>query len=176
MLSAYRDAHPKSHFTLVGHSLGGVIAFEAAVRDAPRDKDSRLEIDGVITLDAPLLGVSADKKPIIDLIPCEKTYIAGAELVALRADAGAAARRAAEAAALRDAGIRLATLGSTTDCLLDTSHCTGGGFIDDGFSQYLDGAGLSRAYDVPAAPLVSHDAILAFPPAVADAVAFAGKP
>ncbi|HET6614470.1 MAG TPA: hypothetical protein VFH62_01175, partial [Dehalococcoidia bacterium] len=86
MLRDYRRKHPKAHFTLVGHSLGGYVAFLAGARDAVRSKDDRLEIDAVVTLDSPLLGASADKKAVLDLVPCEKTFEAGGELVLQRAD------------------------------------------------------------------------------------------
>ena len=35
MLRGYRARHPKAHFTLVGHSLGGYIAYEGASARPP---------------------------------------------------------------------------------------------------------------------------------------------
>ncbi len=176
MVRAYREEHEKAHVTLVGHSLGGYIAFLAGAREAARDEDERIGIDGVVTLDAPLLGVSADKKTIVDLIPCEKTYIAGAELLAEKSDPSIAAQRADQARAMADAGVRLATLGNANDCFWDTARCIGGTWVDDSATQYVTGAEFSKEYEIASNPLASHDAILIDPTANADVVAFAGNP
>lgn len=177
MMRDYLDRHPKAHFTLVGHSLGGYIAYQEAVRESTRPEGERLHIDAVITFGSPLQGVAADKKAIIDQIPCQKSYIAGAEIVADKQDAGLADRRAAEVAAIRDAGVRLATLGNSNDCLWNTGHCLpGGGWIDDSGTQLLTGADFAQMYAVVSGPFDSHDAILAYPQAVEAAVTFAGPP
>ncbi len=177
MLRGYRARHPKAHFTLVGHSLGGYIAYEAAVRESARTDSQRLSIDAVITLGAPLLGVAADKKAIIDQIPCDKTYIAGAEIVAAKLEPGLPAQRASEVAAMQAAGVRLATLGNANDCLWNTGHCLpGGGWIDDSGTQLLPGANLATMYEVTSGPFDSHDAVLGHPAAVSAAVEFAGAP
>ena len=104
MLRDYRAKHHDAHFTLVGHSLGGYLVFLEGAREAERDDDAKLGIDVVVTLDAPLEGVSADKKTIIDLIPCEKTYVAGAEIVAQKFDASIPATRAGQAASMAAQG------------------------------------------------------------------------
>jgi pimeloyl-ACP methyl ester carboxylesterase len=177
MVRDYRKEHPDAHVTLVGHSLGGYIAFEAGVREAARSKDARIGIDGVVTIDAPLLGVSADKKTIIDLaIPCDKTYLAGAELVVARGDASTPARRAEQARAMAAAGVRLATIGNKNDCLWNTAYCLGGTWIDDSPSQYVEGAEFSKQYEIVSDPLASHDAILIDSAANADVVGFVGNP
>ena len=177
MLSDYKQRHPKVHFTLVGHSLGGYLAFLEGAREAGRGDADKLAIDGVVTFDAPLKGVSADKKAIIDFAsPCAKTYIAGVDLVAARNDPTTAQTRAAQAAAMAHTGVRLATLGNNDDCLYNLPLCIGGG-SDDTDSQTLPGeAALSMSYDAPTNPLLSHFIILVHPPAVADAVAFVGAP
>jgi pimeloyl-ACP methyl ester carboxylesterase len=176
MVRTYREDHDDAKITLVGHSLGGYIVFLAAAREAARDEEDRIGIDGVVTLDAPLQGVSPDKKTIVDLIPCEKTYIAGAELVAEKGDPSIPARRAADARAMADAGVRLATLGNINDCFWNTVRCLGGGWIDDSATQYVDGAEFSKQYEVVSEPLASHDAILVDPAANADVVSFVGNP
>jgi pimeloyl-ACP methyl ester carboxylesterase len=177
MMRDYRDEHPDAHVTLVGHSLGGYIAFVAGTREAARSKDARIGIDGVVTIDAPLLGVSADKKTIIDLaIPCDKTYLAGAELVVARGDASTAVHRAEQARAMAAAGVRLATIGNKNDCLWNTAFCLGGTWIDDSPSQYVEGTEFSKQYEIVADPLASHDAILIDPIANGDVVSFVGNP
>ena len=58
MLRDYGAHHPNAHFTLVGHSLGGYLAFLEGARESGRTKAAKLGIDAVVTLDAPLLGAS----------------------------------------------------------------------------------------------------------------------
>ena len=176
MLRDYRGIHRDAHFTLVGHSYGGYIAFLAAERDAARTGKEKLDIDVVVTLDAPLKGVSADKKVIFDFVSCDKTYLAGAELVADRLDPAIAATRAAQAQAMAQAGIRLATLGNTYDCLWNTAHCIGGDWIDDSATQFIETAALTKDYTITADALASHDAILSDPTVTADVVDFVGAP
>jgi hypothetical protein len=177
MLRDYRQRHPDAHFTLVGHSLGGYLAFLEGAREARRPDGEKLGIDAVITLDAPLQGASPDKRAIIDLIPCEKTYVAGAQVVADKLEPATPEIRRGQAREMAEAGIRLATLGNTQDCLWNTGHCLPGAtWIDDGATQYVDGAELVATYAIDAPPLLTHDAILAHAPAVAAVVGFAGPP
>lgn len=177
MLRDYRARHKDAHFTLVGHSLGGYVAFLAGEREAQRPDGAKLQIDAVVTLDAPLEGVSADKAAIINLIPCEKTYAAGAELAAARQDPATPDVRAQQAAAMAAAGIRLATAGNVSDCLLNTRACLPDqAWADDSESQFVDGAAATLRFDIASAPLASHDAILAHGPAVAAVVEFVGAP
>jgi pimeloyl-ACP methyl ester carboxylesterase len=176
-LRGYRARHPDVHFTLVGHSLGGYLAFLEGAREAGRDDASKLGIDVVVTLDAPLEGVSVDKKTIIDLIPCDKTYVAGAEIVAEKFDPAITQTRAAQAAAMAAQGIRLATMGNEWDCLWNTGHCLpGGGWVDDGETQFVGGAAFTGRYHVDASPLLSHDAILADSTVATDTTNFVGAP
>jgi pimeloyl-ACP methyl ester carboxylesterase len=178
MLRDYRSRHKDAHFALVGHSLGGYVSFLEGAREAARSEADKLGVDVIVTVDAPLKGVSPDKKTLIDIIPCDKTYIAGAEIVAQKFDAATATLRADQASMMSRQGIRLATLGNDWDCLWNTGHCLPGGtWVDDRDTQFLPGAAaVSTAYQVDAAPLLSHDAILADPAAVHDAVTFVGAP
>lgn len=177
MIRDYRGRHRDAHFTIVGHSLGGYIAMLAGARDAARAPDQRLAIDVVVTLDAPLLGVSPDKKTIFDFVPCEKTYEAGAELVAARLDPATPDIRRYQAGVMAAEGVRLGTFGNVSDCLWNTARCIGGDWADDSGTQFLDGqAAVSMRYDILFDPFFSHDAILADAAAVADVVAFVGAP
>jgi pimeloyl-ACP methyl ester carboxylesterase len=176
MLADYKAEHDDAHFALVGHSLGGVVAFLTGARDAARPDDEKLGVDVVVTLDAPLHGVSADKKIILDFVSCEKTWRAGADFVAMRLDPSTADVRRYQAAVMAQQGVRLATLGNTRDCLLNTRACIGGEWVDDGFSQFLDSAAFLRDYAIQADPLASHDIIVGYAPAITDTVSFVGKP
>lgn len=177
MLTAYKKKYPNGHVALVGHSLGGYLAFLEGAREAARPEGGKLGIDVVVTLDAPLKGISADKKAVIDIIPCDKTYEAGAALVAARADPSTPDVRRYQAAVMAQQGVRLATLGNTYDCLYNTARCLGGSWADDSETQFLYGqASIAQDYQISAAPLASHDAIVADAGAVSDTVAFVGAP
>ena len=176
MLRDYRTKHPKVHFTLVGHSFGGYLAFLEGVRESQRSDADKLDIDVVVTLDAPLGGVNVDKKTVIDISsPCPKTYLAGGELVAVNEDPTTPATRATQATNMVHEGIRLATLGNHNDCLYALPRCIGSG-ADDTESQFIPQAAFSRSYDIHSDPFLSHFAILANAGAVTDAVTFTGAP
>ncbi len=176
MIRDQRKAHPSAHFTLVGHSLGGYLSFLEGARDAARPPEQRLGVDVVVTLDAPLKGISADKKVIFDLLPCSKTYQAGADIVSQKLDPRTADVRRYQSAVMAEAGIRVAVLGNEFDCLYNTNRCIGGSsFVDDSDSQFLDGqASISKHYLIASSAFNSHDAIVANPDAIADTVAFVG--
>lgn len=57
MLDAYRAIYPNAIFTIVGHSLGGVIALEGAYSYVVQQHHT--VIDKVMTIDSPLGGVEA---------------------------------------------------------------------------------------------------------------------
>jgi pimeloyl-ACP methyl ester carboxylesterase len=178
MMRDYRKKHRNAHFTIVGHSLGGYLAFLEGARDAARPDGSKLGVDVVVTLDAPLKGVSPDKKAILDLIPCDKTYVAGADIVAQKLDAATPDIRRYQAAVMAQQGVRLATLGNVYDCFWNTAHCLPGtNWADDSGTQFLEAqASVSNTYYVEATPLASHDAIVADAAVVRDTVAFVGAP
>jgi pimeloyl-ACP methyl ester carboxylesterase len=175
MLRDYRAKHSDAHFTLVGHSLGGYLAFLEGAREARRAESDRLGIDVVVPLDAPIGGVNADKRIAIDLLPCNKTFAAGAELVAARQDPATTAARLADGTAMAQQGIRLATLGNNFDCVYNLPACIGSG-TDDTASQFVATAAFSRAYDLHVSPLISHFVILTDPQADADTIWFVGAP
>lgn len=176
MLRDYRAKHRRAHFALVGHSIGGGVAFLAGARDASRPEAERIGITSVVTLDAPLHGVSPDKKVIIDLVPCDRTYLAGADLVRWRADPATADVRRWQAAAMAQHGVWLATFGNLNDCLWNPAHCVGGEWAHDAETQFIENAAAVRRFEVDSPPLLSHDAILADPTAVAEVAAFIGAP
>lgn len=178
MLGDYRAHHNNAHFALVGHSLGGYLAFLEGAREAGRPKEAKLGVDVVVTLDAPLQGVSADKKLVLDaVVACNKTYLAGAEIAAEKLDPATAGLRAAQTRAMAEDGIRLATYGNALDCLWNTAVCVPAlPWVDDSATQLLPGAAVSQMYRVSSVALASHEAILADAGAGADAVAFVGAP
>lgn len=177
MLRDYGARHPNAHFTLIGHSLGGYLAFLEGVRESTRTDAAKLNIDTVVTLDAPLQGADVDKKIVLDIVPCEKTYLAGGEIVEQKLDPQTPALRGAQARAMAASGIRLATLGNELDCFWNPAHCVPAiPWVDDSGTQILPGATASGMYSIASVPLASHDAILGDAHVGADVVAFVGAP
>lgn len=178
MLRDYKARYPKVHFTLVGHSLGGYLAYLEGAREAARPPEQKLDIDVVVTLDAPLLGIDADKRIAVSTaISCAKTWQAGAEIVGDKLDPQLGARRQAEAALMAEQGVRLATLGNLSDCLYALARCTAtNAYVDDTESQFLEGAALVRRYDIQSNIFLSHHAIFTYPQALIDLREFVGGP
>ena len=177
MLRDYGAHHQNAHFTLVGHSLGGYLAFLEGTREAGRTKAAKLGIDAVVTLDAPLQGGSADKKLVLDIVNCEKTYLAGAEIVQQKLDPATPGLRSDQVRAMADQGIRIATYGNELDCFWNPAVCVPAlPWVNDSGTQLLPDAAASRMYQISSVPLASHDAILADAGVGADVVGFVGGP
>jgi pimeloyl-ACP methyl ester carboxylesterase len=176
MLRAYKGKHPKAHFALVGHSLGGYIVFLAAARDAARAPDERIGISEVVTIDAPLLGVSPDKSTVIDFIPCDKTYQAGAELVAAKLDAATPGVRLYQSVTMQQNDVRMMNIGNVNDCLFNTAHCIGGGWVDDSRTQFVEAADVWVELALTTDLLDSHDAAVADESAIGEIGLFLGPP
>ncbi len=177
MLRDYGAHHQNAHFTLVGHSLGGYLAFLEGAREAGRTKAAKLGIEAVVTLDAPLKGASADKKLVLDIVPCEKTYLAGAEIVEQGLDSATPGLRRDQVQMMADQGIRVATYGNSVDCFWNPAVCVPAlPWVDDSGTQVLDNAAASHMYRVESVPLASHDAILGDAVVGADVVGFVGAP
>ena len=179
LLRDYRARHPDAHYTVIGHSLGGYLAYLEGVRESQRPEEERLGVDVVVTLDAPLNGVSVDKKIALDVaVGCAKTYQAPAEIVADKENPDIRILRQTQVDAMRAAGIRLATIGNNGDCLYNLPRCTGGAIskIDDSQTQYIDNADLVKRYDIHASAFVSHFAVIAYAQTLLDVVPWVGAP
>jgi pimeloyl-ACP methyl ester carboxylesterase len=178
MLRDYGAHHPNAHFTLVGHSLGGYLAFLEGAREAARTDAAKLHVDTVVTLDAPLSGADADKKLVLDIVPCAKTYLAGAEVVADKLNPATPGIRRDQTQQMAQQGIRLATYGNSLDCFWNPAQCVPAlPWVDDSATQVLPGeAAASQMYSVASVPLASHDAILGDPIVGANVVTFVGAP
>jgi pimeloyl-ACP methyl ester carboxylesterase len=179
MLRDVRAKYPHAHFTLIGHSLGGYLAYLEGVRESQRPEEEKLHVDVIVTLDAPLNGVSADKKIALDVaVGCAKTYQAAAEIVADKENPDIRALREAQVEAMRSAGIRVATIGNNEDCLYDLPECTGGAVatVDDSQTQYISNADLVRRYNINTSTFTSHFAVIAFAQTLSDVVPFVGAP
>ena len=177
MLRDYGARHPHAHFTLVGHSLGGYLAYVEGTREAGRTNPAKLGIDTVVTLDAPLQGASPDKKLVLDIVQCDKTYLAGAEIVQQKLDPATPALRRDQVHAMADQGIRIATYGNALDCFWNPAICVPAlPWADDSGTQLLPEPATSHMYQITSVPLASHDAILGDAGVGADVVGFVGVP
>jgi pimeloyl-ACP methyl ester carboxylesterase len=177
MLRDYGAHHQNAHFTLVGHSLGGYLAFVEGTREAGRTKAAKLGIDAVVTLDAALQGASPDKKLVLDIVPCQKTYLAGAEIVQQKLDPATPDLRRDQVHTMADQGIRVATYGNELDCFWNPAVCVPAlPWVNDSGTQVLPDAAESHMYRITSVPLASHDAILADAGVGAAVVGFVGAP
>ena len=125
MLASYLDLHPEARFVLVGHSLGGVVAFDeiANARRMESDTDDVLDhLEAVITIDSPLHGAALAQLEV--LVPNWASCLAGGQAIEDLADRDRdtfateqeIVRTAAVAA---DKGIALVTMGNRLDCVFD---------------------------------------------------------
>jgi Nidogen-like len=70
MLSRYGSAHPGTRFALVGHSLGGDVAFQELSDLVSRSSSLLVSIDSVLTLDSQLDGYASANGLLRQLLPC----------------------------------------------------------------------------------------------------------
>jgi len=118
MIKEFNRNHPRAKFLLVGHSLGGRIAFDYVI-NYPLDRPG--PIKGVITLNSPLIGTAYTKadifapiKPILGT-PAVRQLIAEYQL---RNVSGILKHRMDAARRLTAEGIYLATFGTRQDIIV----------------------------------------------------------
>jgi hypothetical protein len=159
LIGAYAGARPGTRFVLVGHSLGGLVGWSylAAMRGASASAASPGlpgPILGLVTVDAPLRGVGADKRLAAALSACGGPVID--ELASLYRDADRLADRWADLAGWAAArGVRVATIGSQGDCLYfprlpgcEVPYAALLGSSDDRETQYVPGFSVKLAIPV----------------------------
>jgi pimeloyl-ACP methyl ester carboxylesterase len=121
-LEWYRDRLPASRFYLVGYSLGGVIAFEAAVRLIQSDLRAwRGRIAGLVSFSSPLLGVDFGiLGGLASSLAGQPEFYgqAGIELVERARDPDTVGRLEAQAALLRAAGVSLLAIVDGNDAVV----------------------------------------------------------
>ncbi|HZQ97199.1 MAG TPA: hypothetical protein VFC93_00125 [Chloroflexota bacterium] len=181
LLAADAAAHPGRRYVLVGHSLGGLVAWSylAALRSG---QTAAAPLAGVVTVDAPLRGIGADKRLAGALGGCGGAVLD--ELGGLYARADQLAPAWAELAAWAGGrGVKVATVGSGGDCLYfprmagcAVPYAELVGSSDDRETQYVPGTAVRLSVPVdPAWPAdgplgrvaPSHTALLADGPLVA---------
>jgi len=118
-LAALHAACDVERIAIVGHSLGGLIAFEAA------EGLTEPAISDLVTVDSPLGGVPERViQTCIDIGYCTDGSVAN-YLADLYANAPAVERtNAARAAELASAGTRVSAWGNQSDCFYNLSLCT----------------------------------------------------
>lgn len=134
MLETYRDAHPDSEFTLIGHSQGGLLALKL-LQDGLSSGDSlEAPIGEVVTLDSPLegvpIGVLRRGLGLVFGVSCpQHTRIlfdsAGLLDIAARVSPNTRTLNQQIVTWAASQGVNVTTLGNWDDCLYSSSHCVG---------------------------------------------------
>lgn len=156
MLYAYRTHYPNARFTIIGHSLGGLVALTGAADFV--DHFGPNIIDKVITLDSPLHGVP-DKMWAGELSDgsSECVFFTGPVIQSLNAVYRNQDATKLDVLHLEAEGTSVYTLGNDADCLYqNVAFCTPGilksfgvtSFLNDGQTQYEDSA-FTRTYHLP---------------------------
>jgi len=121
MINEFTLHHPQARYLLVGHSLGGRIAFDYVARYHLEKPGC---IKGVITLNSPLAGLSHKRVDIFKSFYAVWGSPAVKQLMAeyqLRNDSGIIGRKNKTACRMIEAGIYLATFGTRQDSIVNPS-------------------------------------------------------
>lgn len=120
MINEFTLHHPEARFILVGHSLGGRIAFDYA---AKYHMEKPGAIKAVITLNSPLIGTSYYK--VVNILAAFKS-IWGSPVIKqlaaeyrLRNELGLAEQRIQAVRGMNQAGVNLATYGTRQDIIVN---------------------------------------------------------
>jgi len=151
LLGPYHAVHPNTTFVLVGHSLGGLVAFAELRAQVSAPGSGPGFLSGVVTVDSPLhgvrpaealLGVLLRRYPGIgSRLDCVTQGPATAALVSLHGDPHAASDLHRLAVGAQRRHIRIATIGNADDCVWSPDRC-GGPLIGDARTQWLYAPGV----------------------------------
>jgi hypothetical protein len=190
MLYAYRTHYPNAHFTIIGHSLGGLVALTGATDIV--DHFGPNIIDKVITIDSPLHGVP-DKMWSGEFSDgnSECIFWTGPVIQSLNAVYKNQNETKLDVSLLEGKGTSVYTLGNDADCLYQNIvFCTPGilksfgvtSFLNDGQTQY-EASAFTRTYHIPEAisslvkgEVPGHGAILSNAAALKDLTRFVLAP
>ena len=138
MLLGYRERYPYTTFELIGHSLGGLVAFQAAGYPAFLDRLGPAGIDKLVTIDSPVNGITGFQARtwLVDALAgqwqlrgCSGQRWGLPLLAELRGIGGRAPVRQHQwAAALRAAGTAVLTATNSADVPVPESYA----IVDDG--------------------------------------------
>ncbi len=185
-LSAYRAHYPHAHFTIIGHSLGGLVALTGAANFVNHFGPNI--IDKVITIDSPLHGVPTSGQLPNSRDECK--FFTGPILLSLNALYRSPNVTQLDVAHLEAKGTAVYTLGNNADCLYQNALCAPGlvkgfggtGMLNDTQTQYEANA-FKQSYDIvePLSSRVSlgvpgHGAILSNSASLKDIVRFVLAP
>jgi hypothetical protein len=127
LLVPYRQKYPDTTFVLVGHSLGGVVAFEEIVKyvDSPSYPEGFLS--AVVTVDSPLHGVRPEFVTLGVLRPelaCVTRGPAATLLAGIHNNEPETTTILTQKVArAKQQGVRVATAGNVYDCVWAPSTC-----------------------------------------------------
>lgn len=118
-LQAYARMRPDVSFVLVGHSFGGLLAFRAL-------EDSDLPVSKVITIEAPLNGISWPKEQWAQVLTgCETAWSNGSIADVAKMAGPARAQNRETVARATERGVTVVTVGNADDCYYRPLACRG---------------------------------------------------
>jgi hypothetical protein len=129
LLLPYHAHHPNTTFVLVGHSLGGLVAFEELEKYVLRPGYPRGFISSIVTVDSPLHGVRPAEAILSDALrigsglDCVLGGPATRSLTARYRNKATAGQLAADVRQARRLGVSVTTAGNTDDCVWAPDRC-----------------------------------------------------
>lgn len=186
MLSDLAAARPDDRIVLVGHSFGGLVAFEQLGRvlgDRPPSWSDRLA--SLVTFDSPLGGVSAERALGLGAAwglarGCTDTSVVRL-LAGMQVDPGRPDRDRQLVAGAAGRGIAVGTAGNRLDCLFASVPRACLSILelpDDSVTQVIDNAQLGWYEAAKPGQLIldnNHDALLFNPRPLGDALNLVGS-
>lgn len=127
LLIPYRAKHPNTTFILIGHSLGGMVAFEEVARKVNASNYERGLISTVITVDSPLHGVPPEASITAALIPgakCLASGISAGILTGIHNNEPQTTKDLQDIVARgKTKGVSVVNIGNSYDCVWEPAWC-----------------------------------------------------
>ncbi|HZS89323.1 MAG TPA: hypothetical protein VFE42_17760 [Chloroflexota bacterium] len=146
LLVPYHAHHPNTTFVLVGHSLGGLIAFEELEKFVLRPGYPHGFISAIVAVDSPLHGVRPAEVLLSDALRVYPRIGSGLDcvvggpamksLTARYRNKATTGQLAAEVEQAHRLGVAVATAGNTDDCVWAPNRC-GAPAIGDVNTQWV---------------------------------------
>lgn len=168
LLVPYHKKHPLTTFVLVGHSLGGVVAFQEAVKEAASPGHGRGYVSRIITVDSPLHGATPTSFLVSTVIPSFPACLSGGGsrtsglLIGIHNNDSAAHHHATTRALqqvvsqMRKRGLSIVTTGNEDDCVWRPSTCSVPLLNGDIATQWIADSAATALHWTIAPPCLAH--------------------
>ncbi len=133
LLAPYHRHHPNTTFVLVGHSLGGMVAWEELKRELAAPAGAPLLLSSVVTVDSPLHGIDRPELLLANLLrlfprvgtrlDCALRGQAARVLLAVHLAPHTSSDLVALANRAVGRGITVTTAGNSDDCVWSPDRC-----------------------------------------------------